>query len=263
MSIVRECRQALGLSQTQLAQRCGLSRQFLVRVERGLALPSLEVAQRLEAALGCGPIVSTAHLLSEREWRRDVCPYEFPVVNPACWRMALEDWPYPIGLLQIPERTTRWMESTLACESKLEAYAFFQIAKFDCLPQVSSPHSLGFRGLPIVDALGRVLGERLLPGLRGHLKDLHFLLWPQVRLKPGRVPFRTDALVLLRRRRNSLWCILEIDGFGHDPDRDESRTKWLALKDIRLSKYQVENHQAGATFITQARDKLGGVTPRS
>jgi len=50
---VREQRRHLGLTQTELAQRCGISRTYLSMLERGEAdNPSMAVVKALEAALG-------------------------------------------------------------------------------------------------------------------------------------------------------------------------------------------------------------------
>jgi molybdate-binding protein/DNA-binding XRE family transcriptional regulator len=46
-------RRALDLQQTDLAARCGVSRQFLSLVESGRAQPNVQVALRLAAELGC------------------------------------------------------------------------------------------------------------------------------------------------------------------------------------------------------------------
>lgn len=51
---LRELRESEGLSVQQLAQRAGLSRDFVHRLERGEREPSLDAAKRLAAALGRG-----------------------------------------------------------------------------------------------------------------------------------------------------------------------------------------------------------------
>ncbi len=50
---VRERRRAAGLTQQQLAERAGISRQALVAIESGKLTPSVAVALRLAHALGC------------------------------------------------------------------------------------------------------------------------------------------------------------------------------------------------------------------
>jgi transcriptional regulator with XRE-family HTH domain len=49
---LRAMRVASGLSQRELARRAGISQGLLSRIERGLSIPSLDVAARLAAAMG-------------------------------------------------------------------------------------------------------------------------------------------------------------------------------------------------------------------
>lgn len=58
-TLVREMRNAAGLSQRELAQRARTSQPAVVRYERGVATPSWETLQRLAEA--CGRRVSLAH----------------------------------------------------------------------------------------------------------------------------------------------------------------------------------------------------------
>jgi putative transcriptional regulator len=51
---VREHRkQAGGLTQQELAQRAGVTRQSIISIERGRYRPSVELALRLASVLGC------------------------------------------------------------------------------------------------------------------------------------------------------------------------------------------------------------------
>jgi putative transcriptional regulator len=49
---IREWRQQGNLTQEQLAQRCGVTRQTIIALEAGRYSPSLELAFRLSRALG-------------------------------------------------------------------------------------------------------------------------------------------------------------------------------------------------------------------
>lgn len=60
---VRERRNALGLSLTDLAALAGCHRQSIHRVERGRVSPSLRLATRLASALG----TSVGDLLAEKK----------------------------------------------------------------------------------------------------------------------------------------------------------------------------------------------------
>jgi len=54
-AVVRTHREAHGLTQKALAQRCGLSPVYISQIEKGERRPSLPVCRTLAAALGCPP----------------------------------------------------------------------------------------------------------------------------------------------------------------------------------------------------------------
>lgn len=149
-----------------------------------------------------------------------------------------------------------WMVTSLPSESGPESYNLLQLAALNGAGQISNPHTLGYRGVPLVDASGQALGERQLAGLRGQAGELSFLLWPQARLKPGRKCYRVDALVALRRGSKVIWSTLEVDGPLHDPEWDELRQSLLRLDPIRLTTAQVRNHQSARIFLAKAEELL-------
>lgn len=51
--IVRRRREAAALSQEELGEKTGVSRNYIGMIERGEANPTLLVVQQLSAALGC------------------------------------------------------------------------------------------------------------------------------------------------------------------------------------------------------------------
>jgi transcriptional regulator with XRE-family HTH domain len=55
-------REAAGISQADLAARAGVSAATLARIERGTHAPSLDMAEKLFAALGLQPVLSTEPL---------------------------------------------------------------------------------------------------------------------------------------------------------------------------------------------------------
>ena len=57
---VRERRLALGLSQTEVAARAGMTQPALSRLEAGGAVPTIPVLERIAAALGADLIVTIA-----------------------------------------------------------------------------------------------------------------------------------------------------------------------------------------------------------
>ncbi|HPD01805.1 MAG TPA: helix-turn-helix transcriptional regulator [Eubacteriales bacterium] len=46
-------RKQAGLTKVELARKAGVSRQYLIRIENGLSMPSLIVLHRLASALEC------------------------------------------------------------------------------------------------------------------------------------------------------------------------------------------------------------------
>ena len=51
--IIRARRKALDMTQTELAEKCGISSMHLSYIERGLRSPSLYTLQVIAKALGC------------------------------------------------------------------------------------------------------------------------------------------------------------------------------------------------------------------
>jgi transcriptional regulator with XRE-family HTH domain len=63
--VLRERRQAAGLSQEELSERAGLHRTYVGLLERGLRMPSIYVARQVAQALG----ITTAELMTQVEQR--------------------------------------------------------------------------------------------------------------------------------------------------------------------------------------------------
>jgi len=57
---VRERRQALGLSQTEVAARAGMTQPALSRLEAGGSVPTIPVLERIALALGAELVVTLA-----------------------------------------------------------------------------------------------------------------------------------------------------------------------------------------------------------
>jgi putative transcriptional regulator len=62
---VRERRAGMGMTQEDLAQACGVSRQSINSIERGKYIPSLPLALRLAEVFGC----ATDDLFERKEAR--------------------------------------------------------------------------------------------------------------------------------------------------------------------------------------------------
>ena len=155
---LRQMREALNLSQQQMARRFGVSRQRWRDLEVGLRLPSSDLARQLEAALPPEPCPCVGDTLTFAEQRLLVSPrpYEMSPVNAEKWLRAKESWAYPISQLQLGPRICKWMEATFPTDSSVEAYGWYQLATLKARPLVHNPHELGFRAHPIVEG-GRCL----------------------------------------------------------------------------------------------------------
>lgn len=199
MNLLKLVRKVLHLNQQQAAQKFEVSRQLWAYIESDSCLPSAKLAASLTEAVGLVP--HQDEVLSGREIRvliQDLRPYEFELAHPEPWHRAAKNWAYPISRLELDPRTRPWMEKLMVCQSAIEAYGWLQLAGLKGRPQISNPHELGFRELPITDGRGKALGERRLAGLRGEHLGLRFLTWPQVHLRPGSVTYAVDGLVWIR-----------------------------------------------------------------
>ena len=50
---IKELRERAGLTQQELADKCGVGRTFIAQIERGAKLPSLMLADDLARLFGC------------------------------------------------------------------------------------------------------------------------------------------------------------------------------------------------------------------
>lgn len=68
MKTMVSARKASGLTQTELAKRCGVSRLTIGRLEAGKTSPSLKVAKKIASVLGC----TLDELVAETEEQKHV-----------------------------------------------------------------------------------------------------------------------------------------------------------------------------------------------
>ena len=242
MSLFLKARKKLGLTQAQMADRVGLARQTWQLLEYGQLLPSAEVAEHIYqlTAIVVPCLTDCISSKDARTWAT-VRPYEFEKASLEIWARVHEKCENMTELYrQIPASLVGWMENMLACESFPEGFGLLQFALAGAGRMLSNPHELGYRGQPIIDARGQLLGERKLPGLQGRIQGLRYLLWPQVGLRPRSATFRLDGLMLVQAGASCIWCDLEFDSSLHDLARDQSRAKLIGLPEIRLSEQDVE-----------------------
>lgn len=250
MTIFGTIRKHLGLTQASMAELCELGRNAWMNIESGRTLPSLDVARRIEEASGRLALPHQGQELTAKEvdWWSSGARYDLPAVNGEAWRRAGRNSWHTLRFPVDPDRRL-WMETFLPAQSSVESRVLLEFAHAGARPQLSSPSEVGLRDLPILDAQGFALGERRLPGLRGEVEEVHFLLWPQVHLRPDNVTYCVDALLRLRSGRKSAWCILEVDGKGHNSQNDVFRADSLKLHCIRISHEQAHEGRAVQVFL--------------
>lgn len=252
MNIYRQVRKEKNLSQVQIAESCGMSRFNWHCIEVGKQLPRREQLEKIGTGLPCREDRLSAREL--RLWTRSH-PFQIEAVNPEPWIRARKHWAYRIDSFGLSPELLQWIEKLFLCDSGVEAYGWVQLACLEGRRQISNPHELGFDRHPIVLKSGIALGSQQFAGLQGRQDGLDFLVWPQVWLRTPSVTFRVDGLLILRRGKRSMWAILEFDGFGHEPDRDQFRRESLGLPEIRLTSEDVKSLRVAESFVCQAISK--------
>jgi transcriptional regulator with XRE-family HTH domain len=228
MKILRETRQRLGWTLTELANKLDIPHQRLSEYETGKALPSPTVADQIAELLGLSlpshkEQVSPTDLSRRYLLRR----YQLESYSPLHWERALEH-------IEPPD-FQRWVTHFIRCDSSLEAQAWLQLLCDGARATLVSPLYFDFRANHLIDTKGQPLGLQPLPCL--HHPKLEILLWPQVNLKTNNYHFRCDALSF-----DGQWAMLEIDGAGHQTSRDDFRRRQLGLSEWRFSESEIRSH---------------------
>ncbi|MBX3166702.1 MAG: hypothetical protein KF760_04790, partial [Candidatus Eremiobacteraeota bacterium] len=168
-------------------------------------------------------------------------PYELESHNQERWHFAFRAWGRRLSNLRIDPRKAAWIRQLVRVDSAIEALAWLLLLAAGAKVFLGNPHLWGFRLHPLVDSLGACLGERVLPGLYLERENGRIWIWPQVHLRPKEFAFRPDALVLIVSGNSCRWCILEIDGYGHNSAKDLFRQEQLKMHEFRFSKKEIED----------------------
>jgi len=254
MLYFEQLRCRLNKNQQKMADACGIARTTWQLIEYGAQLPSSRVAQVLYEMSGvvvpCESDCLTT--VQRRQWRRQR-PFELAAAAGDTWTRVHRHCQNMLGLYEkIDPKLLSWMEQLLPLESVPEGFNLLQFAYDGAQAFLDNPHELGYRTQALVDAQGKTLGERKLPGLRGKLGEVHYLLWPQVRIRPIAATFRVDGLMLLSLKSKSHWSTMEVDGPHHDQELDRKRRELLRLPELRITVAEVERFQSVTRMSEQA-----------
>ncbi|MBX3170699.1 MAG: hypothetical protein KF760_25060 [Candidatus Eremiobacteraeota bacterium] len=149
------------------------------------------------------------------------------------------------------------MSHFLPAESSHECYALLQAAVAGAEEFLGNPHEWGFDLHPITNRSGRLLAERMLPGLifRGDQEDV--ILWPQVTMRiDSKHAFRLDCLMLYRKGKKVYWLAVEFDGSGHNSSRDPYRSEKLGMLEVRITGQEIRQGKVFAILRERAEEQI-------
>lgn len=230
MNYLKQARKDLSHSQQFVAQAAGMSRSHYQRIEQGWVAASPAQALALQAVLGI-PVFSSDQLLTQNERRDLSCASLFEVENMSrsTWLHASKLW----GTFGLAPEVWSQLSTFFHTDSARECSALAQVASGSQV-RIDSPLLWGFKGI-IVDRHDQFLGAARLPCLFYRRGKVAFVLWPQIRLRPGDVTWRVDGLLFFRDPTRRGWLIVEFDGDGHDARLDLFRASQLRLPEVRIT----------------------------
>lgn len=265
--LFRTLREEHRLSQAELAELAGLSQQFVSDLERGLCRGTRASLELLCKALGLdvdeairrtgwSPAVKgRPNRTLERRLEAAFAPpglYTPPFERSVAQRLMTARKQYPDILAHLEfilseRRDLKELSAFMAewpTESVLELLHLYWLCCLAMKGALLSPSRMGC-SLDLYDwESRRHVGHLLMRSLAAELNGLSVVAWAQV---PVRVRdaegnlhhFRVDNLLGLMGSLGAVWCVLEVDGAGHDPRKDAERTALLGLPVLRVSEEEL------------------------
>lgn len=234
MDYFQQRRKALGLSQAELARRCGVTRQRISAIVQGRELAEESLAKSLELHLGTEGLPRQRQILPRSVLRRlnRPRPFDLPAVNQDGWHRMERHYRDQIDILGLEPAALLWMQTNFTADSGVEGVGLCSLAATGAERVWASPTESGYRGHGVVDRNGQPLGERLLPALYWKTSEFEVVFWPQLGLQNARGTFRVDLLSLIRVSGRTFWRPIEINGPLHREEQDEYRSRLLGVKPI-------------------------------
>lgn len=241
MNRIRHYRQALGLSQKQLARRLNMSRQAVSDWELGKRFPDELSRARLREILPNAPdLMTRVDELPGRVYRRvaRLDPWPRSPDHRKVWNRGR--FRYRETLKRLPPcPLPDLFEASTGCGSLEEVLCWLTLVSLGAEPWFASPYRMGFCDHPILDSFNASAGARLMPCLHLQREGLELFLFPQVRLRPLDQIYVVDALVLVLRKNSRCWMALELDGKGHNPFRDAQQQEEMKPPILRVPHHKM------------------------
>jgi len=235
MNPLRKFRKSKGWTVREMAQVLATSYQQIREIERGGKLPTLDLAEKIRKVSGIGmPSAKEGHR-TKLQRLASPTPYDLPIYSSEAWNAKVKTYSHLIGQLKPAPIIPGWLPRYVRCDSALEVLAWILLIHAGAQAGFSSPHELGFDQHPIMIDDSATLGARRLPHFFLDHPKTPIIIWPQVTIKVGKYIYRIDGLVLYLRGNARVWAICEIDGSGHQAEKDAFRSENLQMTEFRFS----------------------------
>ena len=235
--LLRQGRESLQITQSQLGQTTGISRRSISDYECGRRIPDKETAQVLGKALRL-----PAYGIQRATLRAAVshlCPprtYSFSrdwTTESRIWK-AFKNAPELKPLGKFLTREILSQLNQLPCGSCWEGAVLALLVSLGVQIATVCPDDERYYKHTIIHPLDKLpAGHLRLPALTIVWKGTLVMFIPQVSLEKPK--YTLDFLVGVRRRNCPDWQNLEIDGEGHDSAGDIVRTKLIDLPTLRFT----------------------------
>jgi len=272
----------LAWTRNDLSLASGLRHQRLSEILRGVRWPNRQELTALSRALG----VSTARLIHETLWHaRRKSPLSCRVERTVGRDFGLAELYLPptemtfagrlVGarrqseyedvlrsvfarLDQRPDRDPTLLSLVdLPCGSGAEATFVFRLLDLEARVVTFAPLALGVCDTRLRDPRSLdYVGGRPMRALAVTWSHCTVVFWPQVPMRTGSASYNLDYLLAAREGNAFAYGDYEIDGLGHDGNRDAERQSRLALPTLRLGHHDLVRPDFACLLKAQVQDLL-------
>jgi transcriptional regulator with XRE-family HTH domain len=235
MDFLKTRRLALKWTQAKVAEACGVAQSTISEWESGKRRPEAEQFQKWCNVLAVTSLVLIP--LLPRKLVRKMRTQRPRLVLAAArdmWELCATTYAMQIeNLRNVP--CLNWLGSVVYADSALECFTILLLFHAGATLHAHNPHLLGFDEHLVLGYNRGPLGLGRLPCLLLQFGKWRFILWPQVTVRVRSYVYRVDYLILAQCGRKRLWAIGEIDGPGHNSNKDVRRSERLSMSELRFS----------------------------